>query len=52
MKRLLVLLMVCLLCVQGFTQSTRKIRELEKQHAELQKQISCLLYTSDAADEL
>ena len=40
MKRLLVLLMVCLLCVQGFTQSTRKIRELEKQHAELQKQIS------------
>ena len=40
MKRLLVLLMVCLLCVQGLTQSTRKIRELEKQHAELQKQIS------------
>lgn len=40
MKRLLVLLMICLLCVQGFTQSTRKIRELEKQHAELQKQIS------------
>lgn len=40
MKQLLGLLLVCLLCVQGFAQSTRKIRELEKQHAELQKQIS------------
>lgn len=40
MKRLLVLWLLCLLCVQGFAQSTRKIRELEKQHAELQKQIS------------
>ena len=40
MKQLLGLLLVCLLCVQGFAQSTRKIRKLEKQHAELQKQIS------------
>lgn len=40
MKRLLGVLLVCLLCVSGFAQSTRKIRELEKQHAELQKQIS------------
>lgn len=40
MKQLLGLLLVCLLCAQGFAQSTRKIRELEKQHAELQKQIS------------
>lgn len=40
MKQLLGLLLVCLLCVQGFAQSTRKIRELEKRHAELQKQIS------------
>ena len=38
MKQLLGLLLVCLFCAQGFAQS--KIRELEKQHAELQKQIS------------
>lgn len=40
MKQLLGVLLICLFCVQGFAQSTRKIRELEKQHAELQKQIS------------
>ena len=40
MKQLLGLLLVCLLCAQGFEESTSKIRELEKQHAELQKQIS------------
>lgn len=40
MRRLLGVLLICLLCVPGFAQSTRKIRELEKQHAELQKQIS------------
>lgn len=36
MKQLLGVLLICLFCVQGFAQSTRKIRELEKQHAELQ----------------
>lgn len=40
MKRILGIVVVCLFCLSGFAQSTRKIRELEKQHAELQKQIT------------
>ncbi|WP_300725573.1 peptidoglycan DD-metalloendopeptidase family protein [uncultured Bacteroides sp.] len=40
MVKIISLIFVCLLCVSVNAQSTRKIRQLEKQHAELQKQIS------------